>query len=64
MSRTQAVMAVLRQELQRRQAALDASDGLVTLTITVKLVPDTEHVRGVVWQEARIAPRLPRKVEV
>lgn len=56
-SRTQAVRVALAHELERRQAALDASEGLVQLTVTLKFVAETGVIRGVVWQEERLASR-------
>ena len=50
-----AILAALQREVQRRQLVLDAATDLHTVTITLKLVAGTEHVRGTVWQEERLS---------
>lgn len=54
MTRSQAVAAALRREVERHAAAVDADTGLVTVTVTVKLVAGTVDVRGVEWTEGRL----------
>lgn len=55
LSRTQAVRAALARELERRQAQLDASEGLCQVKITLKLIAETGQIRAVVWEEERLA---------
>lgn len=64
-SRAAAILGAVQREVMRRRALLDESDDLHTVTITVKLVAGTAHVRGTVWEEERLSPdgRVPRPAQ-
>lgn len=60
MTRSQALLAAVRREIDRRQALTDLAPGLTQITITVKFTAETGHVRGTIWQEEAIdARRVP-----
>lgn len=54
MTRTQAILVAVRQELDRRKETTDSAVGLHTVSITIKLEDGAgSGVRGVVWHEER-----------
>lgn len=52
-TRTAAIAAAIRRELEARRALIDSAIDLGEIQITVKLQAGTTWVRGVVWQEER-----------
>ena len=54
-SRTQALLEAVREELSRRSGLLDADGDVVSVTLTLKLTAGQPEVRGVVYQEERLA---------
>lgn len=53
--RAQAALTAIREDLERRRACIDADGDLVSLTVTVKFVRGTAQVRGLVYQDERLA---------
>lgn len=55
MTKSQAIMAAVRQELDRRRILLDSTHDLYAVTITVKFDSrDSDRVRGINWLEERL----------
>lgn len=57
LTRTQAILATIRRELERRAPQIDAAEGLAQVVITVKLSAESGAVRGIVWQDERVEAR-------
>ena len=54
-TRTEMLLAEVTREIASRRLAIDAAQDLGEVTISVKLVAGLTRVRGVVWQEERVA---------
>lgn len=54
MTRTEAALAAVRQELDLRRGLTDGTEDLYSLSITVRFEPGTAHVRGTVVAQERV----------
>ncbi len=58
-SRTIAIGAALKRELDQRREYLDAAADIGEVTITLRLQPGTTWVKRVTWQEERLCRNRP-----
>lgn len=54
-SRSEVISDAVIAELLRREKSIDADGSLIKVTVTIKLEAGTTRLRGVSWQEDRVA---------
>ena len=59
MSRSDAIQTAVLRELKLRRSWLDASQDIVSVTITVRLQAGPEPVRSVIFEDHRVVARRP-----
>jgi hypothetical protein len=58
LTRTNAILDAVRQQVEQRRALLDGADDLGTIQITVRLREGTTQIRSVTVSDERIVRRM------